>query len=231
MASLPWGPPRPPDPNDWRTSSSRRRRRPRAARRRPQRIGTSFDFFFGLARRRRSCRFFQRLTWSFPVLPVREQAGCRAVEADCRKNRRVFASCEDDEPTTCRVAVTSVRLGWLSASGRVLLCETRRVQRTGPGLHKRSHYDFENGRLDFTLLRLSLSRLLTLAIVVGLLTLCVGFDVEAIETEAVLRQRARSVSCCDSSHWRTAGSSAWTLALSPPFSTATRSRRIRDAPD
>ena len=67
---------------------------------------------------------------------------------------------------------------------------TRRVQRTGPGLHRRSHYDFKNGLLDFTLLRLSLSQLLALTLIVGLLTLSIGLDVEAIETQAMFGERA-----------------------------------------
>jgi hypothetical protein len=71
-----------------------------------------------------------------------------------------------------------------------LALETRRVQRTGPGLHTRSHYDFENGLLGFALLRLSLSRLLALTLIVGLLTLRIGLNVEAIETQAMLGERA-----------------------------------------
>ena len=53
-----------------------------------------------------------------------------------------------------------------------------------------SHYDFENGLLDFTLLRLSLSRLLALTLIVGRLTLSIRLDIEAIETQAMFGERA-----------------------------------------
>ena len=78
--------------------------------------------------------------------------------------------------------------GWQRRAG--LAFRTRRVHRTGPGLHIRSHYDFEYRLLGFTLLRLSLSRLLTLRLIVGLLTLGIRLDVELIETQTVFGKRA-----------------------------------------
>src|SRR5262245_15349495 len=85
------------------------------------------------------------------------------------------------------VGSPSLRSGLESCLRRAM---GRRVRRTGPGLHAHSHYDFEHGLFGFALLQLSLSRLLTPALVVGRLTLRVGLDVEAIEAQTMFGERA-----------------------------------------